>query len=254
MTEDDPFFQYHFVGIDPKHVRPLHELVVQYRDELLANEILQNLLIYPGRDPLPQRPTSYYDLADSVWKRSEVALHLQYLDHVMGIATQPALITFEREPIHAPGIDLVDPRQSSSMEIVAGRTSRGHDPARVEEIQRHWLTSPETEIVRSYKTTLERSFAQFNLQFILGRIDRCKETPLFESWPEIAYQIKIQQVFTPKAHYHLDNAYYNQAGHLLRLAEPLWRRLSESEYGQFFILTAKEVRAGASTLYEKRLV
>ena len=92
----------------------------------------------------------------------------------------------------------------------------------------------------------------FNLQFILGRIDRCKETPLFESWPEIAYQRQIQQVFTPEAHYHLDNAYYNRAARLLRLAEPLWTRLSESEYGRFFILKAEEVRAGIASTYRRR--
>ncbi len=252
MVEDDALSHYHFVGIDPERVRPLHELVVQYREELLGNEVLQDLLLYAGRGLPRQRPASYCDIADAVWRRSEVAVHLAYLNHALDGVTQPVLVTFERELISPPGNDLVDPRYDPSMEVVLGRTSRGHDLARIEALQRQWLTAPEAEIVRSYKAALERSFAQFNLQFILGKVDRCKETPLFESWPETAYQQQIQRVFTPEAQHHLDNAYYNRATRLFRLAEPLWLQLSQSEFGRFFILSGEEVLAGVASTYGRR--
>ena len=59
---------------------------------------------------------------------------------------------------------------------------------------------------------------------------------------------KIVGSFSVPAFHALDNAYYERATRFFRAAGPLWRQLSEDDFGARFILSEKEVNQYLSSV------
>jgi len=94
--------------------------------------------------------------------------------------------------------------------------------------------------LEKYARVLYSAFDEFNLQFILGRIDRARTPFLDDDWEEHKLQKRIKRCFTEVAYSALDSAYYNKAKNFFAQAGPVWDELASSNYGRVFVLNQKE--------------
>lgn len=242
---DDDLAQYVFMGISAEKVEPYHALTVQLRNGLFKDELHRNLFLNDGYQFTGKPPESFFDLTNAVWRRSAVAIQLQYVNHVVDIVTQPLLLHASRPLIAGPEVLALTTLEMSLDDAVDVKTSQGYDLAKVEAYQNLWFTDNETrDMVRQFQRTLEQSFAQFNLQFMLERMDRVRIQNLHGWEEEEKIQRDIKQCFSPKGYTALDNAYYNRASSFMRKAAQPWTQLNRTEFGQLFILQEDEVQRG----------
>jgi|GEM_PF-3087852 len=217
---------------DRKNVKPLHELVEEFKEDFLKNHVLQNVLLNQGYalDP-EERPETYFDIADSIWHRSQVSIGLAVLETMIRIATEPQLVC----PVYNISLD---------KEPIEFKTAHGLDAAKVEVLQQDWFAHTDiTEKLRELQATLSKSFHEFNLKFILNTMAYAQGLFL-ESKEEKAIQERITQTWDSNAHRALDNAYYSMGNRFMAAASPIWQEIFSHPYGRLFVLSSEEMHEG----------
>jgi hypothetical protein len=234
-------------GVDPEKAEGLHNLTKEYRDGFLENKHLQNLLLNTGH-PMDdeERPKSFHDIQDLVWHRTIVSVSLQYLDYTMDLATRPQqVIISEKSKTESGSSILTYPFDEPELIV---RTPQGYDFEKIEQLQCQWFeNSSITETVRKYREKLTESFDEFDLKFILTEMDRTRILLIPDKLKEeFKLQSRIKDAMKNDKYgllyTALDRAYYQRATMIERDASPLWKTLSETEYGRNFVLTIEETR------------
>jgi hypothetical protein len=240
------FRDYYFPGdIDLKGTEKLHNLVVQYRDQFLRNEPLQELLLNDGCK-LEKPVTSFHELRDNIYLRTATSLHLSLVEKLTELATKPSILVVNHPLIIPYQTGQLMGQVPTEEERI---TQGGFDAETVESIQTEWMRNPKVgATVREYKDVLERAFGEFNLKFVLYRMYRALMSNIPDEWKQV-YRIqgRIKKAFGEKRDEKLaslDNAYYNTAKKFLGGAGGLWSKLNQTDFGRKFLLTNEELVDG----------
>ncbi len=222
-------------NFDVKKTERLHLLVGEFRKSFFQNHALQNLMLNRGYEP-EKRPESFFDLRNGVFNRNFTIFHLDYLEQMVRLATTPQVIFVEgAKPIIVPG----EPEQ------LVFRTAGRLDAAAVEEFQKQWFEQIDArEWINHYKQTLYDAFDEYNMQLILGFMDRttrCVGQFDIHSDEERRLHKEIIDSLVPVSFLALDNGYYKLGTRFFRQAGEFWEKLNESEYGKMFILQQGEL-------------
>ncbi|MBW2997638.1 hypothetical protein KY349_04835 [Candidatus Woesearchaeota archaeon] len=232
---------------DRDKAEQIHRIVTSYRDELMTNHLLQDVLLNDGYElPDDERPKSFLDLGGAVFNRSMVILHLTYLETMIDHATRPKNAYVSMPVIDTSGeTGIVFPGGIDALPIEI-TTAEGHDLELIEMIQRGWFENTDVaEVVRKYHSVLNESFDEFNMQYVLLRVHHAPRHIMpDEETEQLAKEMK--SIMDNDAFTALDSAYYNLAMSFMREAGGLWEKLNDSEYGRFFRLTQEEVHEGMS--------
>ena len=243
---------YFVFDCEPEKAKPLQELTVRFRNELLTNPALQNLLLNHGYEwDEGKRPSSFFNIGSSGHLRTQTAIHLEYVQFAIEHATRPYVAS-----VRLPGsvvpveIELVDDTGRAGTAYLAipvpeaPRLVSGlHDAGKREAFQTAWMTQAGlSETVRAYERTLQTAFDDFNLQFVLNAIQQACGVRIDDDWPEHILQEDIKRAFTSQAYTALDTAYYTRARGFFSSARPFWLKLNETEHGQFFIVLEDELQ------------
>jgi len=222
------FSSYMFIG-DPARVEALHNLTVEYKNDFLTNEHLQNVLLnhaYPMEDD--ERPKSFHDRHDMVWHRSVVSVSLVYLDYVLDLATNPKRADAQRSLIYQPGFR---------------KTRAGHDVDKVRQLQAEWpYNMAVVDFLRMYREELTSAFDEFNLKSVLRKMLDVTRLGFIPEQLEEENQIRdrISEVWDGECCGALDNAYYRMAIRYMEEAGNFWGYLNNTRYGRFFIMSPEE--------------
>lgn len=228
----DDFSRYTIFGdISYDDVRELHKLVVEYKERLFEDHILQDVLLNNGFE-LEDRPKNWFDVNLGCWNRRKILMHLSFLEMMLDLVSKPRLVVVKSPLIIVPG-------QEQKTEI---ETPEGWDAEKVECFQKEWLKNSEiSRAVRSYQEQLGLAFDEYNSQTMLLLMQDCLKSFIDPSWKrERKHQEKIGEVLTPKSYEAMDSAYYNMGNRNFRAAGGLWDYLSKSEFGRHFVMTIEE--------------
>ncbi len=228
--------EYHIYRTGMDEANKLHLLTAEMRDNFFENPAIMNLLWGSSR-ARGEAPESFLDIRDAVVHRSITALSLAYLEHAIGIATRPQIMSI------GSGDVIATPESEIKFE-----TSQGHNYFRVEELQKQWFQNPDiVEKIREYEKTLNLAFDEFNLKFVLSRMFYSQTNFIFEDCEEKRIQERIADAMKPHRLYHeMDKAYYSMGNRFYAEAGSLYEKLFESDFGRFFILKEEEIQAGLS--------
>ncbi len=221
---------YLFYGeADKEKIKNLHELTRDFKDTLLTDLALQDLLLAETplfHATLPSPITSYAQIPSIVHNRQKTLLHLEFLELVIAQATQPHIYYASKNGL---------------------LTQQGFPAEMIEDLQRRWFKEFKTvSTLREYQKTLTSAFDEYNFQLVLGLIKGTKS--LFNAFSEGKHEDKIKKNFNPKAYLALDSAYYNRAQRFFRSCTGLWKTLSDDSYGKNFVLTQEELAQTRSKL------
>ena len=212
----------------------LHEEVGRYRDLFLEEPALQNVLLEEAREPLKH----LWDVYDQTFHRTNIALQLMYVDHVMTLVTHPQLTAVEHP------FDLS--YQGSPTMIRQGN----YDHDKIESLQRQWLESGVAETVRAFRKGLEEAFDEYNLKFILNKIQFLLLPADIGEDDRYTQEIRHLKKTIPWQCFNaLDSGYYMRANSLAKGIQPLWKQLSIDDYGLFFIIKPDELQREVVRIY-----
>ena len=236
-----PISDYALFNVNIKTAEEAHSLVTEFRESLLTDHALQNVLLNRGYElDEDERPRSYFDLGDATWARKNVILHLMYLGQTIELATRPQIACVSIPNVLFPDENGVFPEAKAN-------TPGGLDYARIEQLQEQWMRNIDVvEKIREYKRLLDESFGEFNLKLVLSRAYNSRNHIYFgeEEAAESRYFGLMQSVISPEAFVALDSAYYDMANRIAQSTGNLWKSLWESEFGRNFVLSAEESLAG----------
>lgn len=214
-------------------VKALHQLVGDFKEDFLGNEILQNVLLNRGYEIEETRPKSYADVPGPAFNSKITGICLTYVEHIMGISTKPSLLAVKTPRIVIPG-------QIDETKI---ETFDGHDADKVEHLQKQWMTNHETrEKIRDYHETLEKAMDEYAMQFILNCINHSRINFLPLDWKEEReIQERVTKAWDSKSYGVLDSAYYNMAQRFFIGVGRLWEELKEDDFGKLFVLPQEDI-------------
>jgi hypothetical protein len=233
--------EYGLWGEGLEKAEELHLLTAQFRDELLTNHTLQNLLLNHG-DPLDekQRPASYFDIMDPTWNRRFIVVHLSYLERVIELATLPQIAGVSRAAIDKSGkTALVYPDATAELPTKL-QSPEGFDSGSIETLQREWFENIDiVPKIMEYGDMLRKAFDEYNLKLVLIKMQNCQTHMFFDDCKEKRLHDRIKKTGGPYSA--MDSAYYNMGNRFFKSAGSLWEELSATEFGKMFCLTQEEV-------------
>ena len=107
----------------------------------------------------------------------------------------------------------------------------------VEHLQRQWLKSGLAPVVRTFRKRLEDSFDEYNLKFVLNKLQTLLLPADIGEDDFTTAEIRALKKRVPWQCFNaLDSAYYCRANGLAGAAKPFWEELSRSDYGFFFTI------------------
>lgn len=162
----------------------------------------------------------YVEDLSHIWtpvrKRTEVMVHMDYLELVMG---------------KVRGLSIIDSNDETTEGLL--------------KIQFEWLGDVRLQKrIIDFQKGLENTYYEFNKQAMLGFVFKSLETFVPHDWEDVfAVSEKLKEIIDDTSvKSTLDNHYYSAAiSHFRRLA-PLYQSLYEDEQGSFFVLTMDEVQ------------
>jgi len=215
-------------------VRELHKTVGEFRESFLKNHLLQNVLLNKGyKVEDKDMPTSYLTQIDATYNRTRTLVHLMVLENLIELVTIPQLAIIKT------GIIIPGREQDTGI-----KTPQGVSLENLEEFKKDWIKNEKVvETIREYQKTLNLAFDEYNMQFILGRMNESKRhAPLYgDQWEkERALQDRVERVTDSKSFTILGRAYYNMGAHFFRDAGPLHKELSKDKFGKKFLTSRDE--------------
>lgn len=236
LREYAPFVVSHGRELDIAKVERLHIKVGDYKERLVDDPKLQDLLLNEGYQLVDaERPESLLDIPDATILRTQTVLHLVYLNRMIDLATRPRVLV-----VREPGIVL--PGQDADTKL---ETSEGYCPEKLEELQRRWLTETETvRDVRKFQDGLVQAMDEFDMKMVLNRMLQARShyIPFDKGWEEVGkLREEIEEVWEQEAYLALDSAYYNRGRALYSGVGQIWERLRQNEFGKQFTLSEKEI-------------
>lgn len=239
MIERHLLAGYYLPGdVDRDKATQVHEIALDFRGRLLSDHTLQNLLLNHGNIMDDnERPESYFDLETASIYRTLVQYRLLALKGLIDLAIKPPQIVIERKAILLPG-------ESDEIKV---QTQTGLPFSFVEDIQELWIRESDTsKNIRSYKRSLESTFEEFNLQFVLtkmyGALLPVDASDRFDVPEQEIYDILngVMKVWDSDLYTTLDRAYFGRGKELLSSTEIIAGELAQSEFGRVFLLTQEE--------------
>ena len=227
--------EYHFFGdIDIEKTANLHRLAGNYRERILGDNLLQDVLLndsYEFEDD--ERPKTFHAIGDPTINRLKTSIHLNYLEYVVDLVTRPRILA-----VRAPRIIIPGKRDEPRIE-----TAEGYDAEKVEDLQEQWLRTPKVrDMVEAYSMILNEAFDEYNLKCILLKMHGCliRRDDVDEQEIHKIYD-DIEKHMNDKSYVALDDAYYRMGNRLFSGAGDVWNRLRADNFGRNFALTEKEV-------------
>jgi len=199
----------------------IHTLVLDYHNRFFTDENVRNFLLHFWHE---QEPHSFEEIRTMVHNREVTNLCRMVVKHAIALATTPELIGIE---YHVDG---------------SSKVTMGKYPAdKLERLQVQWFKRPDlVAAVRNYESDLDRTFDEFNLQFVFTKADAVRKY-----FPKDEEQEKIfnavTRVFSNDLHPIMDCAYYDAAMSFFQQCNLSYERLSKLDNGKFFLLTSEEV-------------
>jgi hypothetical protein len=246
------FGDYYLAGSENlEELKRLHDSVVYHKDNVFTNRHINDVLLNDGHAPEGERPNSFYDVYDSIFLRSRTSIHLNFLETMVDIATSPQLtVVNQREKgiVSPEGKGVLYPNDVSVE--VGFETPQGYDSGFIEKLQRKWFEESEVvEDIRRFQSILSGAFEEFNLKFILYRMDRSLRLNIPEDFGErYNIQEKIVSVFggeyggRGKRLGALDNAYYNRGKQLFGQAGKYWDKLGKRILGKYLFFLLRKMK------------
>ena len=252
MAQVSDISEYCIFKADAGHAKELHLLTAEFREQLLENRPLQNLLLNSGEFMEEgQRPKSYLDIVDMTWNRNKIILHLSFLEHAISLATEPHLVVVSSGGLDTSGkTALVYPNEPEERRIAL--KTAGFAAAKVEQLQCDWFENPKVvETIREYQKTLASAFDEYNLKFVLAKMQYSLLPIIFEDCEEKRLQGRIKEVMDKNSLSALDSAYYGMGNRFFQSMGPGWKKLSKSEFGRLFILNQDDVQKGLAQMVRR---
>jgi hypothetical protein len=225
-------------GADIEKVRKLHEIVGDFKERILTDKVLQNILYNRGYVMEEKRPENYCEIGHVAFNARIASLALTYVNYIMDLAIRPQLTKVESPRIIVPG----------ERNEIKFSTPQGHNALDIERLQREWFENHEiVKVVREYQKNLEKSIDEFSMQTILSKIDHARAhfIPPGKEWKqEREIQERVLGSLDPASVSVLDNAYYGMAMRFYGALGKLWRTLIENDFGRKFVMTREELLKG----------
>jgi hypothetical protein len=247
MAEKRPLSQYILTrGRADEETEALHELVQRYREEFFENHVLQDVLLNRG-DWIPdeERPGSFLEIPSVVILHEQTRLHLSYVELMIEKATKPVNVYVSApRSLEVGDCGVLLPNCIEDREISL-QTADEIPYENIELVQRGWFEHPHVvETVRKYQAALSETFDEFNLQMVLGRIERGRSVFTTDDEKQAVVD-EIAGRWNVPSYHALDSAYYEMGRRMFGAAGQLWQELDEHEYGQLFRLEPEELRREA---------
>ena len=222
-------------GLEFDRVKRIHETVGDYRERLLKDHLLQDLLLNEGYKIEENRPVSYHDIENHIFNRIKTSLHLLAVEKITEMATRPRIYAVSGPVVIIPGEENEE----------RWETAEGFDAGRIEEFQTKTFENPEAmKAVQEYKETLQKAFDEYNMQFVLGLMRGSKLHYIDLDWDVMDLKKEIDEIYDGKSFTALDSAYYNMGNRFFRSCSSLYMKLKDDEFGNLFILSPEEESKG----------
>lgn len=229
---------------------PLHDLTARFRDQLLTDRALQNLLLNSGQEiDDARRPTSFFNITNGVILRDKTAILLEHLLFAIDKTTNPYTTELAfldlAVPVQAMLVSHTGVAEPAYLfapaSVMCQLVTERPDVAQTEELQSAWFSQPGlSETVRAYERSLLAAFGDFNLQLALGAASNARGARVEQGSQEYALQEEIRSAFNKRACTALDTAYYNSARRHLIAAERHSVSLRKMPHGLLFIVPDEE--------------
>ena len=135
MAEVRDIREYTIFGEDLEfdRLKRIHKTVGDYRERLLKDHLLQDLLLNEGYKIEENRPVSYHDIGNHVFNRIKTSLHLLAVEKITEIVTRPRIYAVSGPVVIIPGEENEE----------RWETAEGFDAGRIEELQMKTFENPE---------------------------------------------------------------------------------------------------------------
>ncbi len=225
---------------DIAKVKELHDLVVELKEDFEKNKAIRTVLL--NRTELKPTTSSFLDIKTPIFQRTTTALLLTYANALFArLTTPPIALPQTKIQIYQPGALLNN--EESELEL---KTKDGHNHEVIEHLQHIWkCDAANQKTVREYIHNLNKTFDEFNLQFVVDLI-HYRRHDTHETKKEAKIKERIDKVYNPEAYTELDSAYYDRARSFFHITGNIAAELNKTELGRFFVLTTDELSKGHS--------
>lgn len=203
---------YTLIGASWEDVRPLHDVTVDIRDRIPADQELQKQLFNDGYR-MERYFESFWEIRGPVIPRNMVVTQFNYTSHIMKLAQTPPL---EAGTVAIPG-------EEKDLYGIPIETHKALHKQWIEDIKLQRAS-------HDYLSSLEAAADEFNLQFVLCRIHASMQEGIRERVSGIP-----QSAFG-----HLDGAYYNAGKRKATLCTAPYQGLAKLD--ERFVLDVETTR------------